>query len=171
MRPKGRTKSTPLSPESQKAKKEAQKKMKKVKEGLRMHMQNARSYFVQGNLESAHMNAGWACEVVMEENLDDTEPFELLGEIKIDFEDLEGAKECFFEAVRRREKVPVEKSQDGDEAKFQWLGQLSTGQEAVEWYLKGTEVLKVLAQQDSFYRVQLSTTFCSLVEIYLTDLW
>src|SRR5579862_7313018 len=175
MRPKGKSKSTLLSPESQKAKKQAQKQAKASKESVKIHMLYARSDFQKGDLENAHMQAGWACEKLKADDLD-TEPIEFLGEIKIELGDLDGARDCFLQAVARKEKGSREILEFGDEAKYLWLGQLSTAEEAVAWYMKGADVLvNVLNKYEGeavlHIKRKLSTTYCSLVELYLTDLW
>lgn len=174
MRPKGKTKSTALSPASQQAKKEAQKQKRKTKEAIHIHMYNARRFFQAGDLENAAMNASWACEKLSEDN-PDTEPFEFWGEVQIECDNLEGARKCFLEAVRRKEKGDGN-VEFGDDAKYSWLGQLSTGLEAVEWYKKGQDVLlkvleKVADEQELEVKKRLSVTCCSIVELYLTDLW
>jgi hypothetical protein len=102
-------------------------------------------------------------------------PIELLGEINIELGEIEQARECFLEAVRRKEGS-VEREL-GEEGKFLWLGQLSSEEEAEKWYVLGVEVLVRLVdgiaedEKRQSVREKISEVYCSLIELYLTDLW
>lgn len=65
----------------------------------------------------------------------------------------------------------------GEEGKFLWLGQLSSEEEAEKWYNLGVEVLLRLSEsvteeeKRGVVREKISEVYCSLIELYLTDLW
>lgn len=175
MKPKGKTKSTTLSPESQKARNRAKVNAKRAKESVTEKCNMARQALAAGDLDAANEWAMGACKLLNEDSVN-TEPIELLGEIRIEMGSLETAKECFLEAVRRREVLPLESLEFGDEGKYLWLGQLSTAEEAVDWYTKGTEILlrildRVKVKEEQKVKRKLCEIYCSLVELYLTDLW
>lgn len=63
--------------------------------------------------------------------------------------------------------------------KFLYLGQLSEGREALEYYGKGVEILEGLLKEvegqgddeEKIIRRKLSEALCSMTEIYMTDCW
>lgn len=66
----------------------------------------------------------------------------------------------------------------GDFEKYLWLGQLSGGRDAVEWFRKGCNGLrKDLSSEDIAeekkieLRKKLCDALCASVEIWMTDLW
>ncbi len=69
---------------------------------------------------------------------------------------------CFCKAV--------EISPDEGASKYLYLGQLCSSEEAVEYILKGIDLLKGVGQRADSGN-ELSAAYCSLAEIYLTDEW
>lgn len=81
---------------------------------------------------------------------------------------------CFLKAV--------EASPEDGHRKYLCLGQLSQGQDAIKYLLKGIDILirQLNSQDDSaaaststqdITNFDVSTAFCSLAEVYLTDCW
>jgi len=170
MKPKAKSKSTKLSPTEQKARKQDQDSTKSI---LSL-CSRARLSLEQGELSTAHDLASRACALLPKDS-PNVHPIELLGEINIELGEIEQARECFLEAVRRKEGS-VEREL-GEEGKFLWLGQLSSEEEAEKWYVLGVEVLVRLVdgiaedEKRQSVREKISEVYCSLIELYLTDLW
>jgi tetratricopeptide (TPR) repeat protein len=176
MKPKARSKkSTKLSPAAQKARK-AENKSTDVTKTITSLLQRSRAALEDGEVESAHAIASRAC-LLLPKDSTDVQAIELLGELDIELEKFEEATECFMEAIKRRGKVDPETFELGEEAKFLWMGQLSTGEESQEWYLRGIEVLQRILEgttddeQRKKIKEKLSTGYCSVTELFLTDLW
>jgi tetratricopeptide (TPR) repeat protein len=171
MKPKSK-KSTKLSPAAQKAKK-TEKGTTDITKTISSLIARSRAALDDGDLDGAHSLANRACQLLPPDSKN-VQCIELLGELNIEAERFGEARECFMEAVRRREGVEFEV---GEEGKFMWLGQLSEGEEARGWYLRGIEVLKQIREDTNDEGVQkkvgekLSESYCSVVELYLTDLW
>ena len=172
MKPKAKSKSTKLSPAAQKAKKVAADTTKQ----LNAILQQSRTALEEGEFQLAHDLASKACSLLPTDSTNTT-PIELLGEISIELENLEPALQCFAEAIRRRENVDPHSFELGEEGKFLWMGQLDEGDQAEKWYLKGVDVLLHLLEKttedDQRKRIgdKLCSTYCSLIELFLTDLW
>jgi len=172
MKPKAKSKSTKLSPAGQKARKSAADTTKQINSLL----QQSRTALEEGELQVAHDLASKACSLLSTTSTN-TNPIELLGEINIELENFESALQCFTEAIRRRENVDPESFELGEEGKFLWMGQLDEGDQAEEWYAKGVDVLHHLLEkstdddQRKRIRDKLCSTYCSLIELFLTDLW
>jgi hypothetical protein len=172
MKPKQKSKSTKLSPEAQRAKLKA----KRTAESITDLCSRARSALEDGEIDTAHELATKACGVLKADS-PNVHPIELLGEIKIELGEIEQARECFLEAVRRRENVAEQNIEAGEEGKFLWLGQLSSEEEAVKWYNRGVDTLLQLVgtiagdKQRKPIHQKISEVYCSLIELYLTDLW
>ncbi|XP_065896570.1 uncharacterized protein [Dysidea avara] len=97
---------------------------------------------------------------------------ETTGGLLLDFGDIERATQCFLTAV--------EASPEDGHHKYLCLGQLSQGQDAVKYMLKGIDILiKQLHSQNDLAAAStstqdattfdVSTAYCSLAEVYLTD--
>lgn len=172
MKPKAKSKSTKLSPEAQKARKTAVDTTKQINNLL----QQSRTALEEGELQVAQDLASKACSLLSATSTN-TNPIELLGEINIELESFEPALQCFTEAIRRRENVDPETFELGEEGKFLWMGQLDEGDQAEKWYVKGVEILQHLLEksidddQRKRIRDKLCSTYCSLIELFLTDLW
>ena len=172
MKPKAKSKSTKLSPAAQKARKTAADTTKQITNLL----QQSRAALEEGELQVAHDLASKACSLLPSTSTN-TNPIELLGEINIELENFEPALQCFTEAIRRRENVDPETFELGEEGKFLWMGQLDEGDQAEKWYTKGVEILQRLVEkatddhQRKRIREKLCSTYCSLIELFLTDLW
>jgi tetratricopeptide (TPR) repeat protein len=171
MKPKSK-KSTKLSPAAQKAKRAAGASEDTAKT-ISSLIARSRTALEDGDLDGAHSLAARACQLLPAES-PNVQCIELLGELNIEAERFDEARECFLEAVRRRQDVPPN---PGEEGKFLWLGQLSEGEESQTWYLKGIEILKrivEIAEDENAQkkaRNKLCESYCSVVELYLTDLW
>jgi tetratricopeptide (TPR) repeat protein len=172
MKPKAKSKSTTLSPVAQKARKTLADAAKQINSLI----QQSRTALEEGELQVAHDLASKACSL-LPANSTNTNPIELLGEINIELENFEPALQCFTEAIRRRENVDPETFELGEEGKFLWMGQLDEGDQAENWYTKGLEILQHLLEtntdddQRNRIREKLCSTYCSLIELFLTDLW
>jgi len=171
MKPKSK-KSTKLSPAAQKAKK-ADKSSSDTAKTIGSLITRSRAALEDGDLEGAHSLATRACQLLPAESTN-VQCIELLGELDIELERFDDARQCFLEAVKRRQNVAPE---PGEEGKFLWLGQLSEGEESQGWYLKGIEMLRQILESTGDENIQgrardkLSQSYCSVVELYLTDLW
>ena len=169
MKPK---KSTKLSPAAQKAKR-AEKGSSDTAKTIASLITRSRAALEDGDLEGAHSLVTRACQLLSAESTN-VQCIELLGELDIELEKFEEARECFLDAVRRRQNVVPE---PGEEGKFLWLGQLSEGKESEGWYLKGIAILQRILEstEDENIRARardkLCESYCSVVELYLTDLW
>src|SRR5579859_4120135 len=170
MKPKAKSKSTKLSPSEQKARKQDSVSTKSITSLC----SRSRTVLEEGDLSTAHDLASRACTILPKDS-PNVHPIELLGEIKIELGEIEQARECFLEAVRRKEGQ--QEKELGEEGKFLWLGQLSSEEEAEKWYNLGVEVLLRLVdtiteeEKKGAVREKISEVYCSLIELYLTDLW
>ena len=175
MKPKTRSKSTKLSPTAQKARNE-EKQSANSEKTIASLISRSRAALDEGDLTAAHDLAFRACSILPKDSAN-VNPIELLGEIQIELEEFEQARECFLEAVRRRENVASESLELGEEGKFLWLGQMSTGEEAERWYLKGVETLQRVLEKSTNEKEQkliyekICDVYCSIIELFLTDLW
>lgn len=90
--------------------------------------------------------------------------------------DAEASKKYFSKAV--------ELNPDKGHEKYMYLGQMSAGEEAKKWYLKGIEIMKKeleegeseeevgassLMSRGPASKTDVSNAFCALAEIYMTD--
>ena len=175
MKPKARTKSTKLSPAAQKARK-VEKKSADSDKTIISICQRSRAALTEGDLQLAHDLAFRACEILPKDSTN-VDPIELFGEINIELGELGAAFECFSEAVRRRENVSPGSYELGEEGKFLWLGQMSSGDDSERWFLRGIGTLEnILGKttdetQRKHVSERLCNCYCSLIEIFLTDLW
>ncbi|XP_066534251.1 uncharacterized protein si:dkey-12j5.1 isoform X2 [Hoplias malabaricus] len=103
---------------------------------------------------------------------------DMLGNICAELGDMEKAKQVFLKAM--------ELSPDEGHSKYMYLGQVHTGLEAVQYFSKGIKVMlrvldkqnqeagdmgaAVMSQEPSVSAKDVSTAFCSIAEIYFTDL-
>ncbi|XP_047454419.1 probable assembly chaperone of rpl4 [Mugil cephalus] len=124
--------------------------------------------------------AGLFCQRALDVEPTNLQALDMLGHICSELGDLQKAKGAFLRAV--------ELSPDVGHSKYMYLGQIHTGQEAVDYYTKGTQILlSTLEKQDTTAAqagaaalpdedaVQpttkdVSVAYCSIAEIYLTDL-
>ena len=178
MKPKARSrKSTKLSPAAQKARK-SEKESTDVTKTITSLIQRSRAALEEGEIETAHQLA-YRANLLLPKNSTHVQPIELLGELNIELEKFDDACECFMEAIKRRENVASESFEVGEEAKFLWLGQLSNGETSQKWYLRGIDVLQGILTRTADNELQtkikiqeqLCSGYCSVTELYLTDLW
>lgn len=176
MKPKARSKkSTKLPPAAQKARK-SEKESTDTSKSITSLIQRSRAALEEGEIETAHGFASRANFLIPKDSIN-TQAIELLGELNIELEKFEDACECFLEAIRRRENVAPEDFELGEEGKFLWMGQLSSEEDSQKWYLKGVEVLQGILErtmddeQRTTIREKLCTSYCSVTELFLTDLW
>ncbi|XP_037130386.1 probable assembly chaperone of rpl4 isoform X1 [Syngnathus acus] len=124
--------------------------------------------------------AGLYCQRALDVESTNLQALDMLGHISLELGNTEKAKEVFLRAV--------ELSPDVGHSKYMYLGQLHTGQEAVGYYTKGTQILlsaldeeaQTTAQAEAATSVDddsdlptmkdVSTAYCSIAELYLTDL-
>nr|XP_057940570.1 uncharacterized protein si:dkey-12j5.1 [Doryrhamphus excisus] len=124
--------------------------------------------------------AGLFCQRALDLDSNNLQALTMLGHISTELGDTQKAKEVFLRAV--------ELSPDAGHSKYMYLGQIHTGQEAVDYYAKGIQILlSVLdtqeqntAQAEAAAPVgaepelptvkDASVAYCSIAEIYLTDL-
>jgi len=171
MKPKPKSKSTRLSPTLQKSRKTEKDVLKQAK----LYCAQAQAALEEGDLELAAQLALRARNTIPPDS-PYVYPLELLGEIRIEEEEFEAARELFLQAIRQRERVAPEVFELGDEGKYLWMGQLSADETSEEWYLKGIEVLqRILGQtvesKQKIVHEKTCDVYCSLIELFLTDLW
>ena len=110
----------------------------------------------------------------------------LLAEINLELGEVDSACEFFHQAVGLDPEGTIPESQGGGAEKFLWLAQLSEegGQDSVDWFEKGAEVLKREISRRTHETGQvgdpgdevkalmrkLANVLCGIVEIYMTDL-
>ena len=176
MKPKARSKkSTKLSPAAQKARK-SEKESTDTSKPITSLIQRSRAALDEGEVETAHRLASRANLLTPKDSIN-TQAIELLGELNIELEKFEDARECFLEAIKRRESVGSENFEFGEEGKFLWMGQFSSEEESQKWYLRGIQVLQGILErttddeQRTKTREKLCTSYCSVTELFLTDLW
>lgn len=120
------------------------------------------------------------CQRALDLEATNLQALDMLGNIYSELGETQKAKEIFHRAV--------ELSPDVGHRKYMTLGQIHTGQEAVDYYLKGIQVLlSALEKQaqttdplgasafpeddpDLPSEKDVSVAYCSMAEIYLTDL-
>lgn len=63
-------------------------------------------------------------------------------------------------------------------SKYMYLGQLTSGQQAVNYFSKGIEIMSRKLEGDgsaavsaSVTREDVSSAYCAMAEVYLTDSW
>ncbi|XP_034468230.1 probable assembly chaperone of rpl4 isoform X1 [Hippoglossus hippoglossus] len=126
--------------------------------------------------------AGLFCQRALDVEATNLQALDMLGHICSELGDTLKAKGAFLRAV--------ELSPDEGHSKYMYLGQIHTGQEAVDFYTKGIQVLlSALDKQAETTQAQagatsreadedselptakdVSAAYCSIAEIYLTDL-
>ncbi|XP_077453827.1 uncharacterized protein LOC144072586 [Stigmatopora argus] len=121
--------------------------------------------------------AGLYCQRALDLESTNLRALEILGHISSELGETEKAKGAFLRAV--------EMNPDEGHSKYMYLGQLHTGQEAVDFYTKGIHILLAAldkqktteqAAAPSETDTELPTTkdvsmaYCSVAELYLTDL-
>ncbi|XP_008321568.1 probable assembly chaperone of rpl4 [Cynoglossus semilaevis] len=121
------------------------------------------------------------CQRALDVEPTNQQALDMLGHIYSELGDTQKAKEIFLRAV--------ELSPDEGHSKYMYLGQIHTGQEAVGYYSKGIEaLLSALDKQTKTTQAEagaaaqpeedtdlptvkdVSVAYCSMAEIYLTDL-
>ncbi|XP_024249529.1 probable assembly chaperone of rpl4 [Oncorhynchus tshawytscha] len=128
--------------------------------------------------------AGRFCQRALEVEPDNLLTLDLLGHIHSELGDTQRAKEVFLHAVQL--------SPEEGHSKYMSLGQIHTGQEAVQYYTKGVQILLCMLEkhaqatagagaeaaasplQDSGSEIPIArhvcVAYCSVAEIYFTDL-
>uniref|UniRef100_A0A3B5Q248 Si:dkey-12j5.1 n=1 Tax=Xiphophorus maculatus TaxID=8083 RepID=A0A3B5Q248_XIPMA len=156
---------------------------------VRMHekakKKTAEKYSVQQLLEKTqeYMDsfdfdmAGLFCQRALDVDSNNLQALDMLGHICSELGDMQKAKSVFIRAI--------DLSPDVGHSKYMYLGQIHSGQEAVDYYTRGIQVLlSVLEKQETEAgaagttdendevpsRKDVSVAYCSLAEIYLTDL-
>ncbi|XP_070823504.1 uncharacterized protein [Chaetodon trifascialis] len=160
---------------------------------VRMHekakKKSAEKYSVQQLLEKTeeYMDtfdfemAGLFCQRALDVDSNNLQALDMLGNICSELGDTQKAKEVFLRAV--------ELSPDVGHSKYMYLGQIHTGQEAVDYYTRGIQVLlSALDKQAQPTQAQaraaappdenpelptakdVCIAYCSIAEIYLSDL-
>ncbi|XP_019729210.1 probable assembly chaperone of rpl4 [Hippocampus comes] len=159
---------------------------------VRMHekakKKTAAKYSVEQLLEKTEecMNsfdfemAGLYCQRAVDVESTNLQALDMLGHISSELGDTKKAQEVFLRAV--------ELSPDVGHSKYMYLGQLHTGQEAVDYYTKGIQVMLSALDKQAQTTAQargatpvdedpelptmkdVSMAYCSIAELYLTDL-
>ena len=114
------------------------------------------------------------CEKAISIAPDNLRVIETAGSVYAETGDLEKSKECFTKAV--------ELNPDDGHEKYMYLGQISSGDEAKGWYLKGLEIMKGVLGNNVSENVasanpnksiptstDISNAYCALAEIFMTD--
>ncbi|KAK7109107.1 uncharacterized protein [Littorina saxatilis] len=116
------------------------------------------------------------CQRALEQDADNVRALETSGSLLLELGNSEAAKQCFGRAM--------EVSPDEGYSKYMYLGQLFEGAQAVECFQKGIELMlkeKEAKQAQELAAAcrestegpsdqELSSAYCSVAEIYLTDL-
>ncbi|XP_008275291.1 UPF0661 TPR repeat-containing protein C16D10.01c [Stegastes partitus] len=158
---------------------------------VRMHekakKKTAEKYSVQQLLEKTEEcmdsfdfeMAGLFCQRALDVESTNLQALDMLGHISSELGDTQKAKGAFLRAV--------ELSPDVGHSKYMYLGQIHTGQESVDYYTRGIQVLQsALEKQETTALAgaaappdenselptakDVSVAYCSIAEIYLTDL-
>mmetsp|Transcript_44363 Transcript_44363/g.53609 ORF Transcript_44363/g.53609 Transcript_44363/m.53609 type:complete len:412 (-) Transcript_44363:112-1347(-) len=109
------------------------------------------------------------------------------GDLRVSLGDLEGGKDDFIEGITILTGVEEEEGKNEEERReimadlYMYLGQTGDGEESLEWYKKGVDTLEgclkiVVTDTKSDEtavnetRQKLCSAYCTLAELYLTDL-
>uniref|UniRef100_A0A665TTB4 Si:dkey-12j5.1 n=1 Tax=Echeneis naucrates TaxID=173247 RepID=A0A665TTB4_ECHNA len=124
--------------------------------------------------------AGLFCQRALDMDSNNLQALDMMGHICSELGDTQKAKGIFLRAV--------ELSPDVGHSKYMYLGQIHSGQEAVDYYTRGIQVQLSALEKQAQTTVQsgataqphedpdvptakdVSVAYCSLAEIYLTDL-
>lgn len=109
------------------------------------------------------------CERALDIEPDNVQVLETAGAIYLETRDTNKAKQCFENAIKI--------SPDNGYSKYMNLGQLLEGQESVNAYNKGIQLMLsnkdntegAASHNNAASPTEISTAYCSLAEIYLTD--
>ncbi|XP_041649787.1 probable assembly chaperone of rpl4 isoform X2 [Cheilinus undulatus] len=159
---------------------------------VRMHekakKKTAEKYSVQQLLEKTEEcmdsfdfeMAGLFCQRALDVESSNLQALDMLGHIYSELGDTQKAKGVFLRAV--------ELSPDAGHSKYMYLGQIHSGQEALDYYNRGIQVLLSVLEKQEQTTVQagaaappeqdpdlptvkdVSAAYCSIAEIYLADL-
>uniref|UniRef100_UPI0037E78378 uncharacterized protein n=1 Tax=Semicossyphus pulcher TaxID=241346 RepID=UPI0037E78378 len=159
---------------------------------VRMHekakKKTAEKYSVQQLLEKTEEcmdsfdfeTAGLFCQRALDVESTNLRALDMLGHICSELGDTQKAKGIFLRAV--------ELSPDVGHSKYMYLGQIHSGQEAVDFYTRGIQVLQSALEKQAQTTAQpgaaalpdedpelptakdVSVAYCSIAEIYLADL-
>ncbi|KAM6910042.1 uncharacterized protein FYW49_012030 [Xenentodon cancila] len=120
------------------------------------------------------------CQRALDVDSNNLQALDILGHIYSELGDVQKAKGIFLRAA--------ELSPDEGHSKYMYLGQIHTGQEAVNYYTRGIQVLLSTLEKQEAATAQagaaaptdedrelptaqdVSVAYCSIAEIYLTDL-
>ncbi|XP_063736251.1 uncharacterized protein si:dkey-12j5.1 isoform X2 [Eleginops maclovinus] len=120
------------------------------------------------------------CQRALDVESSNLQALDMQGHICSELGDTQKAKEAFLRAV--------ELSPDVGHSKYMYLGQIHTGQESVDFYTKGIQVLLSVLDKQAQTKAQAAAAapadeeaelptakdvcvaYCSMAEIYLTDL-
>lgn len=160
----------------------------KVRMHIKAKKKTSEKYSVQQLLEKTeeYMDsfdfemAAMFCQRALDLEADNLQALDMLGHIYSELGNTQKAKEIFQRAV--------ELSPDVGHRKYMSLGQIHTGHEAVDFYMKGIQVLLSALEKQAPTRgpigasafpgedpdlpseKDVSVAYCSMAEIYLTDL-
>ncbi|XP_060906518.1 uncharacterized protein si:dkey-12j5.1 isoform X2 [Labrus mixtus] len=159
---------------------------------VRMHekakKKTAEKYSVQQLLEKTEEcmdsfdfeTAGLFCQRALDVESNNLQALDMLGNIHSELGDTQKAKEVFLQAVQL--------SPDVGHSKYMYLGQINSGQEAVNYYTIGIQVMLSALEKEEQTTPQaaaaappeedperptakdISVAYCSIAEIYLADL-
>nr|XP_020504163.1 probable assembly chaperone of rpl4 isoform X2 [Labrus bergylta] len=159
---------------------------------VRMHekakKKTAERYSVQHLLEKTEEcmdsfdfeTAGLFCQRALDVESNNLQALDMLGNIHSELGDTQKAKEVFLQAVQL--------SPDVGHSKYMYLGQINSGQEAVNYYTRGIQVMLSALEKEEQTKPQaaaaappeedperptakdISVAYCSIAEIYLADL-
>ncbi|XP_033116021.1 probable assembly chaperone of rpl4 [Anneissia japonica] len=116
------------------------------------------------------------CQKALEIEPDNVRVLEMTGNMLVEIGDIEGAKKCFGRAVT---VCP-----DSGFAKYMYLGQVFEGQQAIECFTKGIDIMLKERQERNAEESEgacamtseggvsdgdVARAYCSIAEIYLTD--
>ncbi|KAI9738546.1 MAG: hypothetical protein M1818_005443 [Claussenomyces sp. TS43310] len=141
----------------------------------------------QGDIEGALPLAKRALKLVEADSIDALPALNLLGEIHVEFGDIDAARQSFLQAANIDPNGEMPEVLGGGAEKFLWLAQLSEdgGADSVEWFGMGASTLRRQIQNIlntttvatvetemilEEKRRKLALALCGIVEVYMTDL-
>ncbi|KAM9308102.1 uncharacterized protein PAF06_012247 [Gastrophryne carolinensis] len=161
-------------PAEERMKEKMQKRAKKKtseKYSIHQLLEKTEEYMDNFNYEMAQL----FCQRALDIEPDNLDTLDMMGNICMELGDADKAKQVFLRAV--------ELSPDKGHAKYMYLGQIHCKEEALQYFQKGVELMMQVyrdqpqmggaaswPEQVEVTTKDISTAYCSIAEIYLTDL-
>jgi tetratricopeptide (TPR) repeat protein len=97
---------------------------------------------------------------------------ELTGSLLMETGEMERAKECFVKLIELPDNGPTTDIDAARATGYFYLGQMASGREAYQYITRGVAILErqqSVVDDDVELRRKLSSAYCSLAELYMTD--